>query len=171
MQCGACAMCRRGLPTHCLKRTVLGILNHDGVFAEFVRLPVKNLHRVVPEYSLLMSGGWYLPNRLASPRFQVLKQVEIPPESRVMVLGDGRLGQLVTQVLARKTGGLTLVGRHREKLELAVKLCGGKIRAALAEDVRPAHDQDIVIDCTGRVEGFEAESSSATCAAAGNIDA
>jgi len=150
--CGVCAMCRRGLQTHCLQRTVLGILNHDGAFAEFVRLPVKNLHAVPASVS---DEQAVFVEPLAAA-FQVLRQIEIPADARVMVLGDGRLGQLVARVLAHKLAEVTLVGRHPEKLELAANACGKKLCAVLAEEIKPGHDQDVVVECTGRVEGFEA---------------
>src|SRR6202171_6208060 len=41
-----CSYCRRGIPTHCARRRVLGIIGHDGAFAEYLALPVVNLHRV-----------------------------------------------------------------------------------------------------------------------------
>ena len=160
--CGKCAMCARGLSTHCLRRSVIGIQNHDGAFADFLALPARNLH-AVPEHVTDEEAVFVEPLAAA---FQILRQVPIEKRTRVTVLGDGRLGQLVAQVVARTGCGLTLAGHHEKKLTLAEKLCtgaggGGKgegngagFRTTLDRDLLAARDQDVVIDCTGRAEGF-----------------
>jgi threonine dehydrogenase-like Zn-dependent dehydrogenase len=48
MGCGRCPHCLKGMQNHCPNRSVLGILNKDGVFADYVTLPMKNLH-VIPD--------------------------------------------------------------------------------------------------------------------------
>jgi threonine dehydrogenase-like Zn-dependent dehydrogenase len=148
--CGACDMCARGLSSHCLRRTVIGILNHDGAFADILRLPARNLH-ALPDHVSDEEAVFVEPLAAA---FQVLRQVMIEKKTRVTILGDGRLGQLVAQVLARTGCQLTLAGRHEEKLALAERLGNGRLRTALDGQLQNRRDQDVVIDCTGRAEGF-----------------
>jgi threonine dehydrogenase-like Zn-dependent dehydrogenase len=135
---------------------VLGILNHDGAFAEFLRLPVRNLH-ALPAHVADEEAVFVEPLAAA---FQILRQVPIEKRTRAMVLGDGRLGQLVTQVLARTGCQLTLVGRHEEKLAVAEKIGKarggvGRLRTILERDLDGRRELDVVVDCTGRAEGFE----------------
>jgi len=146
--CGRCDMCLSGLANHCRNRTVLGIQSHDGAFAELVRLPANNLH-VVP--SNVDDDAAVFVEPLAAA-FQVLKQVRVEPRTWVTVLGDGRLGLLVAQVLRNAGCPVRVVGKHPEKLALCEKW---QIRSRLLADIAPRHDQDIVIDCTGSAAGFE----------------
>ncbi|HEY4328769.1 MAG TPA: alcohol dehydrogenase catalytic domain-containing protein [Phycisphaerae bacterium] len=154
--CGKCDMCARGLSTHCMRRTVIGILNRDGAFAEFIRVPVHNLHEI-PALVTDEEGVFVEPLAAA---FQILRQIPIEKRTRVTLLGDGRLGQLIAQTLCQTGCSLTLVGHHEDKLALAEKLCKsgaatGTLRSMLECDLRPARDQDIVVDSTGRAEGLE----------------
>lgn len=151
--CGTCSMCARGLSTHCLRRTVIGILNHDGAFAEFLRLPARNLHAVPANIS---DEEAVFVEPLAAA-FQVLRQVPIDKRTRATVLGDGRLGQLCFQVLARTGCQLMLVGRHEDKLALAertARRADRQVQTTLDAHLQPRRDQDVVIDCTGRAEGL-----------------
>jgi threonine dehydrogenase-like Zn-dependent dehydrogenase len=154
--CGKCDMCARGLSTHCLHRSVIGILNHDGAFADFLAAPVRNLH-LVPDHVTNEEAIFVEPLAAA---FQILRQVPIEKRTRAMVLGDGRLGLLVAQVLHRTGCSLTLVGRHEKKLAIAERLAAtgagrGPMRTVLDAEVQNRRDQDVVVDCTGRAEGFE----------------
>ena len=106
--CGACTFCCRDLRTHCPERSVLGILNRDGTFAEFLSLPTENLH-LVPG-SLSDEEAVFVEPLAAA--CQVLEQVKIDEGERVAVLGDGKLGLLVAQVLAGVTKHLLVIGRH-----------------------------------------------------------
>ncbi len=145
--CGKCDMCARGLSTHCRQRTVLGIQNRDGIFADFTLLPIRNLH-VVPDNVSDEEAVFTEPLAAA---VQILRQVQIDARTHVTVLGDGRLGQLVARVMALRHGPLLLVGRHAAKLALADR---AGIRTALDREVEARRDQDLVIDCTGRAAGF-----------------
>ncbi len=113
--CGTCPMCARDLPSHCVNRTVIGILRHDGAFADYLVVPQRNLH-VIPDS---------LPNDLAvfvepvAAAFQILVQVAVRPDDRVIVLGDGRLGNLCAQVLAHVSHELLVIGKHRRKARFA----------------------------------------------------
>jgi threonine dehydrogenase-like Zn-dependent dehydrogenase len=146
--CGRCDLCLAGLSTHCRNRSVLGILNHDGAFAEFVRLPAVNLH-VVPKGVDNDQAVFVEPLAAA---FQVLKQVKIDSRSWVTVLGDGRLGLLTAQVLRNAGCPVRVVGKHPEKLAMCEKW---GIRSRILADIVPRHDQDVVVDCTGSAAGFE----------------
>ncbi len=146
--CGRCDLCLSGLSTHCRNRTVLGILNHDGAFADFVRLPESNLH-VVPKTVDDDSAVFVEPLAAA---FQILKQIKLDGRKWVTVLGDGRLGLLVAQVLRNAGCPVRVIGKHPEKLTLCEKW---SIRSRPLEDIQPRHDQDVVVDCTGSAGGFE----------------
>jgi threonine dehydrogenase-like Zn-dependent dehydrogenase len=151
--CGTCTMCARGLSTQGLKRTVMRILNHDGAFADYLKLPARNLH-AVPNNVTDDEAVFVEPLAAA---FQILRQVPIDKRTRATILGDGRLGQLCTQVLARTGCTLTLVGRHEEKLSLAERIADRtrrKVQTILDRDLQPRRDQDVVVDCTGRAEGL-----------------
>jgi threonine dehydrogenase-like Zn-dependent dehydrogenase len=146
--CGRCDLCLSGLSTHCRNRTVLGILNHDGAFADLVRLPKENLH-VVPK-SIDDDAAVFVEPLAAA--FQVLKQIKLDGRKWVTVLGDGRLGLLVAQVLRNAGCPVRVIGRHPEKLEICHKW---QIRSRPLADIVPRHDQDVVVDCTGSAAGFE----------------
>ncbi|HEV2689660.1 MAG TPA: alcohol dehydrogenase catalytic domain-containing protein [Bryobacteraceae bacterium] len=146
--CGRCDLCLSGLSTHCRNRSVLGILNHDGAFAEFVRLPAINLH-VLPK-SVDDDQAVFVEPLAAA--FQVLKQVQIDSRKWVTVLGDGRLGLLVAQVLRDVGCAIRVIGKHPQKLALCEKW---SIRSRPLADILPRHDQDVVVDCTGSAGGLE----------------
>jgi threonine dehydrogenase-like Zn-dependent dehydrogenase len=146
--CGRCDLCLSGLSSHCRNRSVLGILNHDGAFADLVRLPAMNLH-VVP--SSIDDDQAVFVEPLAAA-FQVLKQVKLDGRRWVTVLGDGRLGLLVAQVLRNVGCPVRVIGKHPEKLALCEKW---QIRSRPLADISPRHDQDVVVDCTGSADGFE----------------
>jgi alcohol dehydrogenase len=146
--CGRCDLCLSGLSSHCRNRSVLGILNRDGAFAEYVRLPAVNLH-VVPASIDDDSATFVEPLAAA---YQVLKQVNFDGRKWVTVLGDGRLGLLVAQVLRDADCKVRVIGRHPTKMALCEKW---SIRSRPLADIVPRHDQDVVVDCTGSAAGFE----------------
>ena len=145
--CWQCETCRRGLPTHCPNRTVLGILNHDGAFADLIAVPQRNLH-LVPDS---------LPDDVAvftepvAAAFQIPAQVRITRRDRVVVLGDGRLGNLCAQVLAKLSDQVLVVGKHQEKLALLTAMGIATARLSDPLDDRAA---DIVVDCSGSESGL-----------------
>ena len=146
--CGRCDLCLSGLSNHCRNRSVVGILDHDGVFADYVRLPALNLH-VVPKTVDDDAAVFVEPLAAA---LQVLKQVPVDSRKWVTVLGDGRLGLLVAQVLRDAGCPVRVIGKHAQKLALCEKW---QIRARPLADIVPRHDQDIVVDCTGSAAGLE----------------
>jgi threonine dehydrogenase-like Zn-dependent dehydrogenase len=146
--CGRCDLCLAGLSTHCRNRSVLGILEHNGAFADYVRLPAANLH-ALPD-SIDDDQAIFVEPLAAA--FQVLKQIKLDGRRWVTVLGDGRLGLLVAQVLQTAGVPVRVIGKHASKLALCEKW---GIRSRLLDDIVPRHDQDVVIDCTGSTAGFE----------------
>jgi threonine dehydrogenase-like Zn-dependent dehydrogenase len=147
--CGRCDLCLSGLSSHCRNRSVLGILNHDGAFADFVRLPAANL-QVLPRTVDDDAAVFIEPLAAA---FQIVKQVPtLDGKKWVTVLGDGRLGLLAAQVLQDAGCPVRVIGKHPDKLALCEKW---SIRSRPLSDIAPRHDQDVVVDCTGSASGFE----------------
>ncbi len=145
--CGQCRFCRAGVPTHCENRTVLGIVNRDGAFAEYLSLPVENLHRV-PDHVDTDSATFTEPLAAA---MEIQQQVKVTPEERVLVVGDGKLGQLVAQTLALTGCDLLAVGRHADKL---ANLEARGIKTGFADAVAD-RAFDIAVECTGNPAGFD----------------
>ena len=147
LACTRCALCKRGLGRHCQTRSVLGIVAKDGCFAEYVTLPVRNLHPLPST----------LPDEVAcfveptAAAFEVLEQITPMPNDRALVLGDGKLGILVAQVLMTTGCSVALAGNHARKLELARGL--GLTTLGHAE-LEPK-SFDIVVDATGSPKGLE----------------
>ena len=146
--CGECDFCGRGLPRHCSRRSVIGILNHDGAFADSVWVPDENLH-VVPNHVTTDQAVFTEPVAAAC---RILEQVAIDSTTSVVVFGDGRLGNLCAQVLKSTGCRLKVVGKHEWKIERLNKL---GVTTCLLSDFQPAANTDIVVDCTGSTSGFE----------------
>jgi threonine dehydrogenase-like Zn-dependent dehydrogenase len=144
--CGRCTACRQARSTHCEERTVLGIVNRDGAFAEYLSLPVANL-LPVPDSIGLDEATFTEPLAAA---LQVLEQLHIRPTDHVLVLGDGRLGLLIGQVLAMTGCALLVQGRHPTKLDI---LGARGISTTLEADYDPGVF-DVAIECTGNPQGF-----------------
>ena len=140
--CGACDACRRGLASHCRRRRVLGMLDKDGAMAEYVTLPVENLFPV-PETVADEEAVFAEPLAAA---FEILEQVHLKPSQSVLVMGDGKLGLLIAQVLRRSPAALTLLGRHPAKLTLAAGLGVHTITEA---DLPTDAGFDLVVEATG----------------------
>ncbi|HEX5431110.1 MAG TPA: alcohol dehydrogenase catalytic domain-containing protein [Bryobacteraceae bacterium] len=147
LACGRCEWCARGLGRHCPRRTVLGIVKHPGAFREFLTLPVRNLHRV-PD-SLSMKEAVFIEPVAAA--CEILDQIKIAGGARIAVLGDGKLGLLVAQVLQARGARVHLLGRHREKMRL-VEAAG--ITTELLPKKLPPAAWPIVVDATGSAEGL-----------------
>ncbi len=154
--CGRCALCARGLAKHCRSRQSLGIIGRDGAFADYLTLPLANLHAVpadVPDERAVFTEP-------LAAALQILEQVHVTPTTRVIVVGDGRLGLLVAQALATTQCDLTVMGHNPEKL--AILHDAGITHTVLATgtatfDAFVAMAQqsaDVVIDVTGSPVGF-----------------
>jgi threonine dehydrogenase-like Zn-dependent dehydrogenase len=144
--CGYCRFCRSGQPTHCENRTVLGIVNRHGAFADYLCLPVTNLH-LVPDNVPTDVATFTEPLAAA---LEIQQQVALGANDRVLVVGDGKLGQLVAQTIALTGCELLVIGRHRDKL---ANLEARGIKTGLAEDVTD-RAFDVSVECTGNPEGF-----------------
>ena len=145
--CWTCATCRGGFHTHCPNRTVLGILNHDGAFADLIAVPQRNLHLVpdsVPDDVAVFTEP-------VAAAFQIPTQLEVGKNDRIVVLGDGRLGNLCAQVLASIADDVLVVGKHPEKLALLEAL---GVKTALLGDELPLRAADVVVECTGSESGL-----------------
>jgi len=145
--CGECDWCARNLGRHCPNRTVLGIVGLDGCFAEYCTLPVRNL---VPVPAAIPNDRAVFVEPL-SAACEILEQVPVSVENRIVVLGDGRLGILCAWVLATVCPNLLLVGRHEDKL---AKAQWRGLRTCLGPVPDSAHGADIVVEATGRPEGL-----------------
>ena len=146
-----CSYCQRNMYTHCPNRTTLGIVKRDGAFAEYLMLPVENLH-LVPDNVSDEEAVFVEP---LAANFEILEQVHIHPTESVLILGDGKMGQLAAQVLALTGCDLSMVGKHEEKLAL-VEQYG--ITTYLLKDIEQHFDEhrvDHVIECSGSAQGIE----------------
>lgn len=144
--CRECPTCAEGLPNHCPLRTVLGILERDGAFADYTTLPEACLHQIPEE---LDERAAVFAEPLAAA-LQVLEQAPVDGETTVCVLGDGKLGILVAQVLHSTGCRLTVLGHHEDKLDI---LRARGIAASLAEEA-PGVRYQVVVDATGLPEGL-----------------
>jgi threonine dehydrogenase-like Zn-dependent dehydrogenase len=145
--CGRCDMCRGGLASHCRDRTVLGIAGRDGCFADRFALPLANLHQVPDD---LEPDRAVFTEPLAAA-CEINRQLYIEGKPFITVLGDGRLGLLVAQVMTRHNASVRVIGRHDAKLERCAKW---GIKHRLLADLTARKDQDIVVDCTGSADGL-----------------
>jgi len=149
LACGDCSWCRRGMGRHCPGRSVLGIVRHPGTFREFLTLPERNLY-VIPDS---------IPSEIAvfteplAAACEILDQVQMPCGSPVAVLGDGKLGLLVAQVLQANGYRVHQFGRHAEKLKIAAN-------AGVTTEIRGEHlpeaEYQWVVDATGSQAGMHA---------------
>jgi 2-desacetyl-2-hydroxyethyl bacteriochlorophyllide A dehydrogenase len=144
--CGECRACREGRRTHCERRTVLGIVNRHGAFAEYLILPVENLHAIPDGVS---TDAAVFAEPLAAA-LEIQEQVAIDPRMRVLVVGDGKLGQLVAQTMALTGCDLLVSGRHDAKLQLLRQ----RGIATTAPAAIPSAAFDVAVECTGNPDGF-----------------
>jgi len=144
--CNTCEQCLNGRPTHCENRTVLGIVNRDGTFAEFTQLPITNLHHVpasVPDEMAVFAEP-------LAAALEIQQQVQVKPTDRVLLVGAGRLGQLIAQTLALTGCDLRVVARHKHQQDL-LKARGTRI---VSEEEIQSWRWDIVVEATGSPSGF-----------------
>jgi threonine dehydrogenase-like Zn-dependent dehydrogenase len=154
LACTHCEWCLKGLGRHCPQRTVLGIVNQPGAFAEFFVLPERNLH-VLPDSIPIERAVFTEPLAAAC---EILDQVNIPPGETIAVLGDGKLGLLIAQVLNAYGYPVRLFGRHREKLRIAA---AAGVMTELTDGKLPAAEFEWVVDATGNPDGLRAAASMA----------
>lgn len=148
--CGNCDLCRAGDSRHCTGRTVLGIKGRDGAHAEFLTLPAGNLLEVPPN---VPDESAVFVEPLAAA-IGISEQVEITPETRVAVIGDGKLGILCAFAMDIKSQNVTLIGKHSSKLAIAEKRGIECVLLSDAEKIRSHFD--LVIEASGSESGFAA---------------
>ena len=149
LACGKCEWCKRGLGRHCPTRTVLGIVKHPGAFREYLTLPLHNLHKV-PD-SIPTDHAVFIEPMAAA--CEILDQVKISKGSPVAVLGDGKLGLLVSQVLQANGAKVHLYGKHRDKMRL-VEPAG--VTSEILPKKLPIAAWQFVVDATGSSAGLKA---------------
>ena len=148
--CGACASCRDGVKEHCETREVLGIHLRDGAFAEYLSLPASNLHPV-PDAVSDTAAVFTEPVAAAC---RILEQMEIGPSRHIAVLGDGRMGLLIAQVLRTAGAAIVFFGKHEERLAIARGL-GLDARSTPTAPLARADRFDVVVDATGSADGLQ----------------
>ena len=146
--CGNCDNCKKGLERHCPNRTVLGILNRNGAFAEFLSLPEKNLH-VIPD-SITDEQAVFVEPLAAA--FEIKEQIQLNSQWTVAVVGNGRLACLILQVLKLSCPDIVCFGRHKSKLASVEKL---GIRTKIGIESSDEQSFDLVVEATGSNSGFE----------------
>ncbi len=145
--CRKCPRCQSGLGNHCAHRTVVGIHQHDGAFADQVAIPHASLHLVPDSIS---DDQAVLIEPLAAA-LQIQQQIELSPKQSVIVLGDGRLANLCAQVLSLQVKNIQVVGKHELKLSRLKRL---GIKTIQLQDLVCEKEFDLVVDCTGSVTGL-----------------
>ena len=145
--CGECDMCARHMPGHCRRRSVLGIADRDGAFAELLVLPEQNC-LVVPDE---VSDEQAVFTEPLAAALQVTKLDQIDPAGRVAVLGAGRLGLLVARVLALHGCQPEVIDRDPQ----ALRRCAQQgMRALAPADLSPKAEHDVIVECTGHPDGL-----------------
>jgi len=145
--CGSCDACAKGLGRHCPNRTVMGIAGAPGAFADLVAVPTRNLHEVpasVPDEDAVFCEP-------LAAAFEILEQVHVTSRTRALVLGDGKLGLLVAQVLHQTGCEVRALGKHPEKLAIL----GRRGIATSTLDTWQPRPFDLVVDATGSVAGLQ----------------
>lgn len=147
-----CSFCRRGLKTHCARRTVLGIVAHDGAFAEYVALPLENLHIVsdsIPDEQAVFVEP-------LAAACEILEQVNVPKFREAAVLGDGKLAQLIARVLRTALPRVVMYGKHETKLALARRagIRTKKVRGEAPDAREVKESYGLLVEATGSPSGF-----------------
>jgi len=147
-----CDFCRRGLKTHCARRTVLGIIDHAGAYAEYLALPLENLH-VVPDGMSDEQAVFVEPLAAAC---EILEQVDVREFREAAVLGDGKLAQLIARVLRTVIPRVVMYGKHEKKLALArhAGIATRKVRGAASDLKRVPEKFRLVVEATGSPTGL-----------------
>ena len=146
--CGHCLYCRTGREKHCPDRKVIGMEGKDGCFAEYMTLQTHLIHRVPDE---LPTERAIFTEPLAAA-YEITSQVHISPDTKVALLGDGRLSLMIGQVLSLTGTDLTVIGKHPEKLELFSPFA----KTASEKEVREAGETfEVIVDATGAESGLQ----------------
>ena len=146
--CGKCELCKAGDPRHCPERTVLGIVGRDGAHAEYLRLPVINLHslpdKIADEHAVFAEP--------LSAACGIMERVTIGAAQKVAVIGDGKLGLLCAQAIALSGAAVLLIGKHPEKLRIAERQ--GIETTSIKAGAKRKREFDVVVEASGSPSGF-----------------
>lgn len=146
--CSRCELCKAGDPRHCAERTVLGIVGRDGAHAEFLRLPVTNLHpladKIADEHAVFAEP--------LAAACGIMERVAIDESKKVAVIGDGKLGLLSAQAIALTGASVLLIGKHAEKLRIAERR--GIKTTSPKTGARRKREFDVVVEASGSPSGF-----------------
>ena len=147
-----CDFCRRGLKTHCARRTVLGIVAHDGAFAEYLALPLENLH-LVPDNVTDEQAVFVEPLAAAC---EILDQIDVKKLPSAALLGDGKLAQLIARVLHTAIPRVVMYGKHERKLAVAHRagIQTRKVSGDASDLRRIKEDFPLVVEATGSPTGL-----------------
>ncbi|MBF0339523.1 MAG: alcohol dehydrogenase catalytic domain-containing protein [Magnetococcales bacterium] len=151
LACGVCPACRRQEMAHCRQRAVVGIRKRDGVFADYVVLPVANLHPV-PETLADRCAVFVEPLAAA---LEIPRQTHVTPTDRVVVIGAGKLGLLAAQVLALTGCDLRVIGRHAGSLEILAGLGIPALPETAVMEGLEGLEADLVVECSGHPSGLQ----------------
>ncbi|MCX5811818.1 MAG: alcohol dehydrogenase catalytic domain-containing protein [Proteobacteria bacterium] len=146
--CGVCDYCMKGLQKHCPDRKTMGISGKNGAFAEYITLPADNLLEVPDNLS---DEEAVFAEPLAAA-FEILEQLHIKPTDRIIILGDGKLGILVSLALNLTQADVTLAGRHEKKLQVAREQ---HVKTIHLKDLNIRKEYDVVVEATGSADGFD----------------
>ena len=147
-----CAFCRRGLKTHCARRTVLGIVNHNGAFAEYLALPLENLH-LIPNSITDDQAVFVEPLAAAC---EILDQINVKQFGEAAVLGDGKLAQLIARVLRTALPSVVMYGKYKDKLQQAAvaRIDTQSVRGDASDLKRVRDNFALVVEVTGSPSGL-----------------
>jgi threonine dehydrogenase-like Zn-dependent dehydrogenase len=147
-----CTFCRRGLKTHCARRTVLGIVNHNGAFAEYLALPLENLH-LIPSSITNEQAVFVEPLAAAC---EILDQINVKQFREAAVLGDGKLAQLIARVLGTALPTVVMYGKHKDKLQQAAvaRIDTQSVRGDASDLKRVKDNFALVVEATGSPSGL-----------------
>ena len=147
-----CESCKHGLKTHCARRTVLGIVAHDGAFAEYLTLPLENLH-VIPDSVSDEQAVFVEPLAAAC---EILEQINAKKFRSAAVLGDGKLAQLIARVLRTKIPRVVMYGKHEKKLRMArrARIETKKVRGDASDLKRIKENYGLLVEATGSPRGL-----------------
>lgn len=148
--CGQCDFCKKGLNNHCNNRKILGMKDRNGSFQEYITLPNKNIY-IVPDSVSDLEAVFTEPLAAA---LEILEMKHIKPRDKVVIVGDGKLAQLIAQVISMTGCHLYIIGKHRDKLDF-LKDKGEIILLDEIEGKNLWRQFDIAIDCTGNADGLE----------------
>lgn len=146
--CGECEYCAQGLERHCFNRQTLGIWKKDGCMAEYVTMPLKNL---LPVPANVSDEEAVMVEPLAAA-LEILEQLHIRPDAKVLVLGDGKLGLTIALALSGAGLDITQVGKHQNKLNITAQQ---GVKTVLLNELEITKTWDVVVEATGSINGFE----------------